>query len=184
MPTSQHELWQRLLELLAENGGFTPVDRAEAVLGIRFTQSDEETVPPTLGLKKRHMLETRIDGLGNLVVALFDDPKKTRLGIRWGTGHCLSFRQATEDLHRLGWKSEKRAVRPGSGGQLDFYLPEEAAFATAHRLNTNTFSGHQGLSMLYLSSSVNQYSDCLNHFNSNVWRTPLHKTPSPTTDKE
>lgn len=177
MPASQHELWQRLLKLLAEDGGYTPKDRVEAVLGIRFAETRKETNPPTLGAANFYLLKTETEGLGQLQVALFDDPEKTDLGISWSAGrHCLSFRDATEDLHRLGWASGERAVQPWSGGQLDFYLPEEAAYARTHPSTRNP-SNPQGISGLYLRSSSHQQSDCLNKFGTAIWRTPLHKQP-------
>lgn len=76
MPESQHELWQRLLKLLAEDEGFTPKDRVEAALGIRFAETRQETDPPTVGAAYVHSLKVETEGLGLFRVTLFDDPKK------------------------------------------------------------------------------------------------------------
>lgn len=184
-PASQHELWQRLLKLLAEDGGFTPKDRVEAVLGIRFVETRQETDPPTIGAAYWHFLEIESEGLGKFRIVLFDDPKKTGLGISWGRNHCLNIPSATQDLLRLGWSGGERDVRqPWKVAQVDFHLQEEVAYVATHGLHPGTRDLQQRLTKLYLTSSHGHQSDCLNGFGSDVWRTPLHKQPTHTNPGE
>lgn len=193
IPASQHELWQRLLKLLAEDEGFTPKDRVEAVLGIRFAETQQETDPPTVGAAYVHSLEIETEGLGLFRVTLFDDPRKTRLIVGWGSGiHCLSFKKATEDLHRHGWANGERFPDYRTGNsQLEFYRPEEIDYTKTNE-RSKAAPRSQSYSTLRLNAigrapgeaSGSALSDCLNFFSANIWRTPLHKQPANINTQE
>lgn len=179
LPASQHELWQQLLKLLSEDGGFTPKDRVEALLGIRFAETRQETDPPTIGSAYWHRLDGESEGLGKFRIVLFDDPKKTDLVIGWERTHCLNLPSATQDLHRLGWINGEISHNLKTGyGQLLFWLPEEARYARTHGIEMYP-ARSQGWSLLSLVP-INHQSNCLHLFSSKVWRTPLHKQSTHT----
>jgi hypothetical protein len=171
-PATPQQLWERLLRLLAEDKGFTPKDRVEPVLGIRFTERRQETDPPSVGAANFYALKTEAPGFGMLKIGLFDDPRYTKLLIDWGeeyreTSSCLDLAKTTADLHALGWISpDSRRQVPGRG-QLDFVRPDELSEAKKQ----GYFDIRKGYSALYLDSP-NAYSNCVNGFTADVWRNP------------
>lgn len=171
-PATPQELWDRLIRLLAEDKGFTPKDRVEAVLGIRFTERRQETDPPSVGAANFYAIKTEAQGFGMLKIGLFDDPKKTGLSISWGdeyreTPSCLDLEKTTADLHALGWISPDHRMKQPGRGQLDFVRPVELAEAKKR----GYFDIRKGYSALYLNSP-NNYSNCVNGFTAAVWRNP------------
>lgn len=172
-PATPQELWDRLIRLLAEDKGFTPKDRVEAVLGIRFIEHRQETDPPSVGAANFYALKTEAQGFGMLKIGLFDDPKKTGLSISWGdeyhaTPSCLDLEKTTADLHALGWDSPRSRMKQPGRGQLKFVRPNE--LAEAKKRGTG-FVTEKGYSFLYLNSP-NNYSTCVNGFMTDVWRSP------------
>lgn len=173
VPTSPLQLWERVLQLLAEDKGFTPKDRVEAVLGIRFTHAEKDGELRNLGVASFYSMELETPELGAFHIGLFDDPKKTKLSIGWGkeyaeTRHCLSLKETTKDLHALGWVSPmSRSNQPGRG-VLHFVRPDEAARNKERGVAVDISKGD---SELYLKSP-NQFSDCVNGFAATVWRNP------------
>lgn len=172
-PVSTQQLWERLLILLAEDHGFTPKDRVEAVLGIRFTHSEKESDPPKIGAANRYKLEVELPELGLFKVTLFDDPLKTGLVIDWGrpnavTNQCLSLKELAMDMGALGWVEVGRRInRPGRGFST-FGRPNE--LKTIMELGRG-FDPKKGDSTVDLLSP-SQSSDCVDGVSIDVWRHP------------
>lgn len=171
-PATPQELWDRLIRLLAEDKGFAPKDRVEAVLGIRFTHAEAEGELRPLGAAHLYTLKTEAPGFGVLDIGLFDDPRRTKLSIDWGeqyreTPSCLDLEKTTADLHALGWISPDHRMKQPGRGQLDFVRPVELAEAKKR----GYFDIRKGYSALYLRSP-NNYSQCVNGFTAAVWRNP------------
>lgn len=173
LPTSQQQLWERLLRLLKEDDAFTPRDRVEAVLGFKFSKAGYETNPPTLGGAAEYEFEVETEGLGKFKVYLLDDPNGTTLFVRWGQpvlggSHCLDFDRTGDDLRALGWIDPgPRSLNPGIG-QLVFFRPSEIANDAAWEAARKK-SYPEVFSTLVLFTP-NQYSSCVNEFGARVHR--------------
>ena len=192
LPASQRELWARLLTLVAENHGYTPKARVEAVLGIRFTDTVEPVVP---GAARHYTVETETEALGHFRIGLSegDGLEFTSLTVRWSDNRdCLSIEDATKDLNSLGWVNG--SFNEGTKRQRTFWLPEEVDYAYAHGLGMygNAKLRSRSWSELYLIPIYSKgdclnnprkagcffpESDCLNKFHADAWRTLLHQRP-------
>ena len=170
MPASPLQIWERVLQLLSEDKGFTPKDRVEEVLGIRFTHAEKEGELRNLGAANFYSLKVESPELGEFKVGLFDDPRRTGMSIEWGqerrdTPHCLDLKGVTRELHDQGWVSLPRATNPGSR-QLQFVRPDELAESRKRRDGLDIGKGYSALFLL----SPNHLSQCVNGFSSTVWR--------------
>lgn len=169
LPTSPQELWTRFLILLKKNGGFTNHMEVEETIGLKFTkvENDSEIHRPKLGAEFRYTMKEEVQGIGLLQMALFEDPKKSRLGFSWGPDiyelpNCknLTLDLVTGEIEALGWvQREPRSLRPGRSSWT-FIVRDDIA-ESAKKGSAVTADPLVSTLTLYMPS---QYSQCVNGF--------------------
>jgi hypothetical protein len=173
-PSSPQELWTRFLILLKKNGGFTNHLEVEETIGLKFTSVEKEGEKRLLGAAFFYLMKEEVPGIGLLQMGLFEDPKKSGLGIGWGPDtyelpNCknLTLDQAKNDIEALGWvQNHVRSNQPGQNLWTFVKRKDNGTNAsTAQSVN-----GYRGESTLTLAMP-NQFSQCLNGFSTNIFRT-------------
>jgi hypothetical protein len=168
-PTTQQELWTRILTLLQKNHGFVSRADVESTLGLTF--SDTQIEHERLGITQYlHKLEEAVPGVGWVSVGFRENPERVILSVTWGpeffeTPNCLPLDQATRDWNALGWQESSRTVSPGRGS-MSFY---RAADRIAHLREEKPLHEQYGLSQLVLFMP-SQYSQCVNGAYAWIWR--------------